>query len=300
MIEVRKRSNKKELLNDKTASSILKHILKYLEKDIEIDELKELIYNKRIPTTKLQKEVKNMWDMMVYLFNNVNSELNENLIDRAVYILSGKKVLPNTISQIIYFYYDVLKEKTVMHIVDCFLELYNRFIELNTEERLILSIVFLNYLLVKNDYPICMLYSNDIKKLMNYMKKNQKEDMYVYVFVKTFTAKKNIKVDTKNVLTKEEIYDKIKEEELLLKNLYKIKHLVLYGSYTKGRETKYSDIDLMAQIRNDMTYIEKIKIIEEAEKYLTYKLNKNVTISECNFYVIYENIAPMINSIKIF
>ena len=40
------------------------------------------------------------------------------------------EVLPNTISQIIYFYYDVLKEKTVMHIVDCFLELYYSWVDL--------------------------------------------------------------------------------------------------------------------------------------------------------------------------
>ncbi|MDR2822209.1 MAG: nucleotidyltransferase domain-containing protein, partial [Acholeplasmatales bacterium] len=30
-------------------------------------------------------------------------------------------------------------------------------------------------------------------------------------------------------------------------NLYKINHVYLYGSYSKGLETKYSDIDLLIQ-----------------------------------------------------
>ena len=300
MIEVRKRSNKKELLNDKTASSILRHILKFLDKEISYDEYKEIIYNKKAPTTKLQKEVKNMWDMIAYLFNNVNSEFNENLIDKSVYILSGKKVLSNTIRQVISFYNDVLSENMVMHIVDSYIEIYERFIELNEEERLIISIIFMNYLLVKNDYPVCLMYSTDLKKFLELKSKKQKEDMYVYVFLKTFNNKKYKKINTKDVLTKEEIYQKLKDEEQVLKELYKIKHLVLYGSYVKNRATRFSDIDVMAQIRRDMTYEEKVKYIEEAEKYLTYKLKKCVTISEYDFLIDDDNITTMMNNIKIF
>jgi uncharacterized protein len=88
--------------------------------------------------------------------------------------------------------------------------------------------------------------------------------------------------------SKNEILDKLKELKPILEQNYNITEIGLFGSYLRGEQTENSDIDILLDHKNGLTFFKLIdleKFLEKTfnvkvdiafKKYLKKKISKNI------------------------
>ncbi|MCL4558949.1 MAG: nucleotidyltransferase family protein [Deltaproteobacteria bacterium] len=74
--------------------------------------------------------------------------------------------------------------------------------------------------------------------------------------------------------TKDEILRTIKSEFPKLNEKYGVKKIGLFGSYSRGEQTKHSDVDLLVEFERPIGFFKFI----ELEDYLTEKLKVKVEL----------------------
>ena len=82
------------------------------------------------------------------------------------------------------------------------------------------------------------------------------------------------------MITKEEIINYLILNKELIRNKFQIKHLYLFGSFSKGTERIDSDIDLVVIFENGLMYEEKINHINIFKKEILKEFNRYGDITE--------------------
>ncbi len=74
--------------------------------------------------------------------------------------------------------------------------------------------------------------------------------------------------------TIEEIKQKIREDQQIYKDQYKVKELKIFGSYVKSEQTQTSDLDILVEFEQPVSLLHMVSL----ENYLTDALNVKVDI----------------------
>lgn len=75
---------------------------------------------------------------------------------------------------------------------------------------------------------------------------------------------------TKNL---KEIEDKIKCSKPILKEKFKVKDIGIFGSYTRGEQTKNSDLDVLVEFGERVGFFKFLELEEYLEKLLNLKVD---------------------------
>jgi len=75
------------------------------------------------------------------------------------------------------------------------------------------------------------------------------------------------------IRTLEEIAQILKKHRKELEEKYNVKHLKIFGSYAKGKQTENSDLDIIVTFKEVPTFFELLELEEYLEKLLGLKID---------------------------
>jgi len=289
MDEIIKKVKCKELLVRKKLARFLEKIFNFLNYDFSHDEFKSVVYNEKNCETKLEKMIKNYYDGMIYLYNNSSNDLTLDILKKFFNIIEYKNFNLSNNMNILIKYIHIKNNVLLEKIIDFHLYLYNSLNGSETEKTLI-SLIFLNLLLLKSNIPCICILLPELKKYKeardNYFK-NKKNDMYKFMLEILRNSKYQSKNYYKNIveLNTEDIIKVFYNDKYKIQNIYKIKHLILFGSFAKRNSRFDSDIDLMCIFDEYVPYSEKIILLEQFKKEYYLIFNRFVDVCEITNYI---------------
>lgn len=160
------------------------------------------------------------------------------------------------------------------------LYVYSLLPELKEYERLMISFMFFNYILVKENIPCIYPIRTDLENYEKYKDDVSKLKTLLYNIV--LFSKFQEKSYTRQLkrLTSEDIEVLFKEKQELIQEMYKVEGVFLYGSFARDTARIDSDIDLLVMFKEDISYQQKMQYKEELVKYLTKEFCRYVDIQE--------------------
>ena len=279
----------KELIVRKNVASFLEKILQFLGYDFRHDIYKKIVYSEKSIVTPLEEKIKNYYDAYVFLLNNYKNPITKNLLMRFFYIIFGHEFDGYTICKLVnmFFNYDDLSgiEIAIKYHIDIYKELKNY----SLEERLIISLMIFNFMLLRYNIPTIKLTQKEINKYVEardaYISGNR---ILIYDVIlrlmnnndkyQDITYYKNLKeLSLTDIIA---VFNKDKE---YLKKQYKIKSLMIFGSFASGDQRIDSDIDILISFSLDLSYQKKNLFIEEIKRNYFEIFKRFIDIAEIGF-----------------
>ncbi len=193
-------------------------------------------------------------DMNIVTFNSVlkalEIEIEKNMIELA--LASVKNI------------------KEVMELFELFVESYkeSRF----GEQTLLVFKLIMNHWLFKNGYSLLIIYPSFTKELANLVKYGG--DIAVMKrLVTSFYIESYVRNTIVKVRSQEEIIKEIKKIKDVLVLQYGINKLEIFGSYAKGTQNEFSDLDLLIETKDDLNEFEIYAMNDYLSVILELKVN---------------------------
>ena len=273
-----------ELVVRKKISQFIEKEFRYFGYDFNHDEYKKIVYGEKGFTTPLEERLKSYYDACMYLLSNAKSPLTRQIINKFYYLVFGEPLNELTLLSIQTKLIELSELSPIEKACEFHMYVYERLDYLCLLERQIVSLMFMNYVLVKNDIPAIKLVGKEIEKYIAVRKKyfTAKEEMFFFIkkiidnsFILKRTYLENLKP-----ITVCDIYNSINQIKDFLISKYKLEALYLYGSFSKGINRYDSDIDLLVKLSLELTYDDRIKIIEDLKHLFFEKFQRFVDIEE--------------------
>jgi len=294
-----------ELNVKKNNSSFLQRLLERLGYDVSHSDFKAIISGKKDILSETEYTVKHFHDSYVYLLSNPNMLFSISLLKRFFYILLGKEIDHEKITQIQAKYYDFGSEPMIERIISTHYRAYAVLDGIGEPHRVAASFMIMNFLLLKNKMVPLRFFKNDYEEYAQIKKAYFDGDMAPSV---NFIIGKLSRERTQSKeyysklrpLTTSEILLLIRNDEAILRGLYKIQGLVLFGSFAKKTQCFDSDIDLAVVFEEDISYEEKEKCAEELKEFLFFKFQRFVDVQEINSFMEEKLLSGFKKYLKVF
>lgn len=280
----------KELFVRKMLASFIEKIFNYNGYDLEHDRIKKVLYAEDAFKSDDEEKIKRAYDAYIYLVSNVKSPLTNQILNTFFYIYFGKEIDTNLALRIAtkYFYY--LDKPIIETAVDFHIDVFNEIDCADDKDKLVISLIFFNYILLKNNIPSTRLVANDLNIYLEKKEKylnGDKTPLYLFFLELINNEKVQDKSYYQNLkeLSLKDICQVLKNDEKYIKENYKIKYLSIFGSFAKQINRLDSDIDLLASFSLDLTSNERNKLVREFEKHYFNKFSRFVDISEISEYL---------------
>lgn len=283
-------SRDKELLVRKRMASFIEKLFVYFGYDIGHDVFKEIIYNERSFFTGTEEKIKRAYDAYYYLLSNARNPLTSRMVNTFFYIYFSKEIENSVAIRISNDCFKYIDGPIIEKAIDFHMEVYNEIDFAGDEAKTIISLMFFNYMLVKEGVP-CIHLS---QKQLNVYKKKREEylngsrsGLYVYMETVILGNKTQSKsyYDNLRMLSLHDVYQTLKNDESYIIKTFGIKHISVFGSFSKGIEWIDSDIDLLVSFSLDMTTEEKRERTEEFKRFYFNKFDRFVDVSEVSDYL---------------
>lgn len=265
------------LSNYKKIVKNVSYLFKSLEKEFDYQDYKKQAFGTKKVKLTLERKMKNTYDAFVYLIENKENELNDSLLKRLIYLLYEEEK-NNLLSLIKNKYYELTSYDVTRKMIEMFLAIKNSE-ELSSEDRFILGILFIVYLFYKENDKVLLLYKRKLKELKEETNKEKLKLTIVELIVEQKEDTKSY-YETLKAISTQEIYNKIKEKEIQIKEKYKVKSLSIFGSFSKGNERIDSDIDLLVTFEEGLTYEKRNDLVNKLKEYMYAFFNRRVDILE--------------------
>lgn len=301
MIDARKYSTK-ELLVRKKIASFIEKIIRYFGNDVRHDIYKAVVYGEIGAATKSEEILKNYYDAYMYLLSNSKMVLSQELLKKFFYILKGEVVDEAFLIRISSYIFHSLEKPLIKKLVNIPIYIYE---ELNIEnecERTMTALMFFNYYLVRENVPTIPFLRADLDTYIELRDKKDTEALERFVFEIIQNAKFQEKEYYENLrdIDAIDIQKIFLSEKDVLVNNYGINHVYIYGSFAKETQRIDSDIDVVFDFSYDLSYQEKIKIIDQLSKHYFKKFDRYIDIHESGTYVTDSIIKEISKYIKIY
>lgn len=160
--------------------------------------------------------------------------------------------------------------KEVMSLFELFVESYkeNRF----GEQTLLIFKLIINHWLHKNGYSLMIIYPSFTKELANLVKYGG-DIAVMKKLVASFYIESYVRNTVVKVKTQEEIIKEINKVKDVLKLQYGINKLEIFGSYAKGKQNEFSDLDLLVETKSELNEYEMNAINDYLSVILELKVN---------------------------
>lgn len=280
----------KELIVRKHISGFLEKLLLMFNSEFDHDRYKKVIYGEDKYNGKFEENIKSYYDAYVYLLSNHKNPLTNKILSRFFYLFLGREMDNYILIRITSKLFEYIDLPSFEGAVDFHMYVYSQLLELNEEERTIVSLMLFNYVLLKKDIPTINIFQTD------YMEYRRERDNYL-IGDKTKLYEVLLKIIKDNEfqeksyyknlsdLTLEEIYKSIYFDKDELKQKYKIKGISIFGSFAKGLERFDSDIDLLISFSLDLTAEEKSNFINEIRNHYQKTFKRLIDITELSEYL---------------
>jgi len=292
MKEILKLVRNKELIVRKRIANFLEKLLKFYENDdVRHDLYKGIVYSEIEAVTFREEKYKNLYDGLMYLLHNKKSPFSKELLSKFFYIIYKKEMDESLLIRITSKLFFINDLPIIEKMVEFHLFIYQELKDLEEEERTIISLMFMNYILVRHNIPCIQLLKVDINKYLKcreeYFSENNKINIFMFFCELLKKGKYQDKDFYKNLryLDFHDIFQVIEKEKELLMKKYKIKHLYVYGSFAKNTQRIDSDIDFIARFSLDLTFDEKIKYIQELSEHYKDIFNRYIDFHDIGDYL---------------
>ena len=285
-----KKFENKELYVRKVLVSFIEDVFNFLGYNLEHDRIKKVLYAEDSFKSIDEEKIKRVYDAYIYLVFNAKNPLTNQILNTFFYIYFGKEIDTNISLRIASKFFDFIDKPIIELVNDFHICVFNEIDFINEEDKLIISLIFFNYFLIKNDTPTIRMMVSDLESYLEKKKeyeKGNKISLYQFFFELIDKAKVQDKSYYQNLkeLTLQDIYITLKEDEEFIKKNYSIKHLSVFGSFAKQINRIDSDIDLLASFSLDLTSNEKKEIVVQFKNHYFNKFSRFIDVSEISEYL---------------
>ena len=285
-----KKFENKELYVRKVLVSFIEDVFNFLGYNLEHDRIKKVLYAEDSFKSIDEEKIKRVYDAYIYLVFNAKNPLTNRILNTFFYIYFGKEIDTNISLRIASKFFDFIDKPIIESATDFHICVFNEIEFINEEDKLIISLIFFNYFLIKNDIPTIRMMVSDLESYLEKKKeyeKGNKISLYQFFFELIDKAKVQDKSYYQNLkeLTLQDIYKTLKEDEEFIKKNYSIKHLSVFGSFAKQINRIDSDIDLLASFSLDLTSNEKKEIVVQFKNHYFNKFSRFIDVSEISEYL---------------
>lgn len=229
-----------ELIVRKRISSFIEKTLRVCNYDFRHDIYKQVIYGEIPYKTELEEKFKNYYDSFMFLLHNKQSPFTEELLTKFLMLFNNLIIQDEQeqklriVSKMFYLDgNDVLKDA-----VDYHMFIYEEFYELDESQRLLISLMFFNYILVKNNIPCIQIVKSQFTQYFKYRAdylNGNGQNLYCFfeeIISKSKFQEKEFK-DNLREISINDICNKFLEDKELLKNNFNLKNIYIFGSFQK-------------------------------------------------------------------
>ena len=285
-----KKFENKELYVRKVLVSFIEDVFNFLGYNLEHDRIKKVLYAEDSFKSIDEEKIKRVYDAYIYLVFNAKNPLTNQILNTFFYIYFGKEIDTNISLRIASKFFDFIDKPIIESATDFHICVFNEIDFINEEDKLIISLIFFNYFLIKNNIPTIRMMVSDLESYLEKKKeyeKGNKISLYQFFFELIDKAKVQDKSYYQNLreLTLQDIYKTLKEDEEFIKKNYSIKHLSVFGSFAKQINRIDSDIDLLASFSLDLTSNEKKEIVVQFKNHYFNKFSRFIDVSEISEYL---------------
>lgn len=285
-----KKFENKELYVRKVLVSFIEDVFNFLGYNLEHDRIKKVLYAEDSFKSIDEEKIKRVYDAYIYLVFNAKNPLTNRILNTFFYIYFGKEIDTNISLRIASKFFDFIDKPIIESATDFHICVFNEIDFINEEDKLIISLIFFNYFLIKNNIPTIRMMVSDLESYLEKKKeyeKGNKISLYQFFFELIDKAKVQDKSYYQNLreLTLQDIYKTLKEDEEFIKKNYSIKHLSVFGSFAKQINRIDSDIDLLASFSLDLTSNEKKEIVVQFKNHYFKKFSRFIDVSEISEYL---------------
>ena len=285
-----KKFENKELYVRKVLVSFIEDVFNFLRYNLEHDRIKKVLYAEDSFKSIDEEKIKIVYDAYIYLVFNAKNPLTNRILNTFFYIYFGKEIDTNISLRIASKFFDFIDKPIIESATDFHICVFNEIDFINEEDKLIISLIFFNYFLIKNNIPTIRMMVSDLESYLEKKKeyeKGNKISLYQFFFELIDKAKVQDKSYYQNLkeLTLQDIYKTLKEDEEFIKKNYSIKHLSVFGSFGKQINRIDSDIDLLASFSLDLTSNEKKEIVVQFKNHYFNKFSRFIDVSEISEYL---------------
>lgn len=291
----------KELIVRKKVAGFVEKTLRGLGLMLDHDEFKKVIYSEIKPKNDLYELFKDYYDAYYYLISNHKRDFTRELLNKFFYILHAK--LPDEamiIRLVTKNHFNIISDR-IDDIIKFHLEAYKEMVEIKEFDRTLISLMFLNYGLLKLNMPTIKVLKRDFEKYLKlrdryYLDGDKSIFSFIYEIIINNKYQDKSYYENLKVLTVEDVINTLREDKDFLQSKG-IKSMFLFGSFAKGVSRIDSDIDLLFTFNQDKTSIEKENTINFLKEYYFNKFKRFIDFSEISDYLSDEFIKE-INVIK--
>lgn len=272
----------KELIVRKRVVNFIEKIFKYFGYDFYHDDLKMVLYSELPARTNLELKAKSYYDAYMYLLENRKSAITAKLLSKFFYLAIAKIIDDEKLRKISLNYY-LYNNINIIDKALCFQnEIYNLLINEANETRILISLMFFNYELVRNNIPSIQFRLEFLKEYEILMRSSNQNNLY-FLFKECLEHSKfqdKTYYQSLFKLTQYDVVNKLKELKNTLIDVYFVNELYIFGSFAKGLERIDSDLDLLVKYSLDINVHEKNNISKELKNLLMDSFKRFVDLKE--------------------
>ncbi len=292
----------KELIVRKKVAGLVEKVLKYFGKEIRHNTYKSIVYGECAAKEINEKEIKNYYDAYMYLLHNSENPLTQELLEKFFFIFNTKMPEKAIVIKLSSFAFHKREEPLIDQLADMSVYAYKELRNYDELERILATLMMFNYLLVKGGIPMIAFTKENIKKYISVTESEDSAKLKAFIIDLINKSKyqelsyyKNLKYldafDIQNII--------INDKNNLVAN-YGINHVYLYGSFSSGIQRIDSDIDLLCEFSEKLTYPEKRRSVEYLTEHYFKVFNRFVDIQEVSEYINEAFLKEVTRYIKIY
>ncbi len=285
-----------ELIVRKKLTQFIEKYFRYLGCDFRHTLFKQIVYMETPIQTKLEEKMKNAYDAYFYLLSNNQNIFSASLLKKFFYILKEEELAVDLITRLTDLFFKTCAENSLENSIIFSHKVFQTMVELDTEHKFLITLMFLNFSLVRVGIPALVFNETVLKELSELYILNSSNNLVCYITKFIQESKKQDKSYYQNLkkLTFKEIYHTLLDDKVLLAQ-FGVKHLYIFGSFAQGTERLDSDIDMLAEFSLDITKESKQKFKETIRKLYLDKFKRFIDLIEVGPYLS-ENILKEINN----
>ncbi len=291
-----------ELIVRKRTVGFIEKYYRFCGCDIRHDVFKSILYGETEPIEPKEEKIKNYYDAYMYLLHNARGALGGSVLKRFFFILDGEIKEESRLMSISTHYFKTMGASVTKALTDTAMFMYNALDDYEDDDRLLITLMFINYTLVKYKIPTVQFLKKQIREFSDLVKQNDKDKMANLLADIVNNAKYQDKSYYKNLRDLDflDIVGEILAEREELSQKYKVKHVYLFGSFAKGAQRIDSDIDIACEFSLDISHDKKLKMRDELTEHLQDNFKRYVDIHTVGEYLTDETINQLTPHKKIF
>lgn len=290
MEDIYELTQNKRILVRKKIANFLEKLFRYCGYDFDHDVFKKIIYSEDEVKTPVEEKIKSAYDAYIYLLSNDKNRISRSLWKKFYYIYTEQELEQFLSIKLSTKYFHLNHMSPIEQAIEYHLYVYQEFKDLKEEDRLILSLMVFNYILVKNQIPCVQIYKKDFKeyeKASEAYFKGNKTPIIEFILNLLRNNPYMEKSYYKNLIPVSllDIIKFVEERKEEFKTKYQIKGLWIHGSIAKRIERIDSDIDFFIEMSLDLLQEEKLAYINDLKQVFFDEFKRMVDIHELVEYL---------------